>query len=103
MLKRKDLLGLIDLTKEELTEILDVAADMKRHLKDGDKQLPYLKGKTATILFYENSTRTRTSFELAANTLVLRSSILRLARLRLPRGKRSWIRGRPWTRSSTTF
>ena len=55
MLKRKDLLGLIDLTKEELTEILDVAADMKRHLKEGDKQLPYLKGKTATILFYENS------------------------------------------------
>lgn len=69
MLKRKDLLGLIDLTKEELTEILDVAADMKRHLKDGDKQLPYLKGKTATILFYENSTRTRTSFELAAKYL----------------------------------
>lgn len=69
MLKRKDLLGLIDLTKEELTEILDVAADMKRHLKNGDKQLPYLKGKTATILFYENSTRTRTSFELAAKYL----------------------------------
>ena len=69
MLKRKDLLGLIDATKEEITEILDVAADMKRHLKEGDKNLPYLKGKTATILFYENSTRTRTSFELAAKYL----------------------------------
>ena len=69
MLKRKDLLGLIDTTQEELSEILSVAADMKRHLKDGDKQLPYLKGKTATILFYENSTRTRTSFELAAKYL----------------------------------
>ncbi|MBQ8291315.1 MAG: aspartate carbamoyltransferase catalytic subunit [Clostridia bacterium] len=69
MLKRKDLLGLIDLTEEELGEILDVAADMKRHLRDGDKNLPYLKGKTATILFYENSTRTRTSFELAAKYL----------------------------------
>lgn len=69
MLKRKDLLGLIDLTKEEITEILDVASDMKRHLKDGDKNLPYLKGKTVTILFYENSTRTRTSFELASKYL----------------------------------
>lgn len=69
MLKRKDLLGLIDVSAEELTEILDVAADMKRHLKDGDKQLPYLRGKTVTILFYENSTRTRTSFELAAKYL----------------------------------
>ena len=42
---------------------------MKKHLKSGDKNLPYLQGKTATILFYENSTRTRTSFELAAKYL----------------------------------
>ena len=69
MLKRKDLLGLIDLTAEELTEILDVASQMKQNLKSGNKNLPYLKGKTATILFYENSTRTRTSFELAAKYL----------------------------------
>ena len=69
MLKRKDLIGLIDLTKEELTEILDVASEMKAHLKAGEKNLSYLKGKTATILFYENSTRTRTSFELAAKYL----------------------------------
>ena len=69
MLKRKDLLGLIDLTKEELTELLDVAATMKAHLKAGEKNLTYLTGKTATILFYENSTRTRTSFELAAKYL----------------------------------
>ncbi len=69
MLKRKDLIGLIDLTKEELTEILDVASVMKSHLKAGEKNLSYLKGKTATILFYENSTRTRTSFELAAKYL----------------------------------
>ena len=69
MLKRKDLIGLIDATKEEITEILDVAEQMKRHLKAGEKNLPYLKGKTATILFYENSTRTRTSFEQAAKYL----------------------------------
>ncbi len=69
MLKRKDLLGLIDVTEEEITEILDVADEMKAHLRAGEKTLPYLKNKTATILFYENSTRTRTSFELAAKYL----------------------------------
>ncbi len=65
MLKRKDLLGLYDLSAEEITEILDVAENMKKLLRQGIKKLPHLQGKTATILFYENSTRTRTSFELA--------------------------------------
>ena len=69
MLQKKDLVGLIDVTKAELTELLDVAAEMKAHLKAGEKNLSYLKGKTATILFYENSTRTRTSFEEAAKYL----------------------------------
>ena len=69
MLKRKDLLGLIDVDKEELCELLSTAAQMKKHLKAGEKNLSYLAGKTATILFYENSTRTRTSFELAAKYL----------------------------------
>ena len=65
MLKRKDLLGISDLSAEEITEILDVAENMKKLLRQGIKKLPHLQGKTATILFYENSTRTRTSFELA--------------------------------------
>ena len=66
MIKRKDLLGLVDATAEEIYEILDTAANMKKLLKQGIKKLPHLEGCTATILFYENSTRTRTSFELAA-------------------------------------
>ncbi|MBR2903428.1 MAG: aspartate carbamoyltransferase catalytic subunit [Clostridia bacterium] len=66
MLQKKDLLGLIDASAEEIYEILDTAANMKRLLKQGIKKLPHLEGCTATILFYENSTRTRTSFELAA-------------------------------------
>lgn len=66
MIKRKDMLGLIDATAEEICEILDTAANMKKLLKQGIKKLPHLEGCTATILFYENSTRTRTSFELAA-------------------------------------
>ena len=66
MIKRKDMLGLVDATAEEIYEILDTAANMKKLLKQGIKKLPHLEGCTATILFYENSTRTRTSLELAA-------------------------------------
>ena len=66
MLNRKDMLGLIDASAEEIYEILDTAANMKKLVKQGIKKLPHLEGCTATILFYENSTRTRTSFELAA-------------------------------------
>ena len=69
MLKRKDLLGLIDATEAEITEILDLAQEFKNRIKRGEKNMSYLQGKTATILFYENSTRTRTSFEQAAKYL----------------------------------
>ena len=69
MLKRKDLLGLIDVSASEITEILDLAQEFKNRIKRGEKKMNYLDGKTATILFYENSTRTRTSFEQAAKYL----------------------------------
>lgn len=66
MLKRKDLLGLYDLSAEEIGEILTVGASMKKLLRQNIKKLPHLQGKSVTTLFYENSTRTRCSFELAA-------------------------------------
>ena len=66
MIEKKDMLGLVDAKPEEIREILDTAANMKKLLRQGIKKLPHLEGCTATILFYENSTRTRTSFELAA-------------------------------------
>ena len=69
MLERKDLLGLIDATAEEITEILDLAQEFKNRIRAGEKKMSYLDGKTVTILFYENSTRTRTSFEQAAKYL----------------------------------
>lgn len=69
MLKRKDLIRLYDLSKEEITEILVRAAEMKERLRSGEKTGNELKNKSATILFYENSTRTRTSFELALKYL----------------------------------
>ena len=69
MLNRKDLLGLIDVSASEITEILDLAEQFKNRIKNGEKKMSYLEGKTTTILFYENSTRTRTSFEQAAKYL----------------------------------
>lgn len=69
MLKRKDLLGLIDASASEITEILDLAQEFKNRIKRGEKKMRYLDGQTATILFYENSTRTRTSFEQAVKYL----------------------------------
>ncbi len=69
MLTRKDLLGLIDMSEAEITQILDLAQDFKNRIKRGEKNMTHLQGKTATILFYENSTRTRTSFEQAAKYL----------------------------------
>ncbi len=65
-MKRKDLLGLYDLSAEEIDEILTVGASMKKLLRQNIKKLPHLQGKSVTTLFYENSTRTRCSFELAA-------------------------------------
>ena len=66
MLKDKDILGLRERPAEEIDEILDVGMNMKKLLKQNIKKLPHLQGKSVTTLFYENSTRTRCSFELAA-------------------------------------
>ncbi len=65
-MKRKDILGLYDLSAEEIDEILSVGDSMKKLLRQNIKKLPHLQGKSVTTLFYENSTRTRCSFELAA-------------------------------------
>ena len=69
MLKSKDLLGLRDASAEEITLILDTAEQMKQAVKSGKKSFDLLKGKTLVTLFYENSTRTRSSFELAGKYL----------------------------------
>ena len=64
-LKRKDLLGIQDLTVEEVGLILDTAISMKEVASRDIKKVPTLRGKTIINLFYEPSTRTRTSFEIA--------------------------------------
>lgn len=69
MLKKKDLLGLYDTSAEEITEILNEADKMRGFLSGKEKKSDLLSGRTLITLFYENSTRTRTSFELAGKYL----------------------------------
>lgn len=67
--KRRDLLGIRDLTSAEITGILDTAENFSEISNREVKKVPALRGKTIINLFFENSTRTRTSFELAAKRL----------------------------------
>ncbi len=66
---RKDLVGIRELSAEEITLVLDTAASFKSILSRPIKKVPSLRGKTVVNLFIEPSTRTRISFELAAQRL----------------------------------
>jgi aspartate carbamoyltransferase catalytic subunit len=66
---KKDLLGLEDLTREEIELILATAESFKEVSTREIKKVPALRGKTVVNLFYEPSTRTRVSFEVAAKRL----------------------------------
>ncbi len=64
--RHKDLLGIKELDADEIMYILEQAKTMKYILSQNAKKTPHLQGKSIVTLFYENSTRTRLSFELAA-------------------------------------
>jgi aspartate carbamoyltransferase catalytic subunit len=66
---KKDLLGIGDLSQEEIYQILDTAEAMREIGERPIKKVPTLRGKTVVNLFYEPSTRTRTSFEIAEKRL----------------------------------
>lgn len=68
-LQGKDLLGLATIKTDEIELILDTAARMKEILSRPIKKVPALRGRTVVNVFYEPSTRTRVSFELAAKYL----------------------------------
>lgn len=66
---RKDILGIEDLTRDEIEMILKTAREFSNVNKRPIKKVPTLRGKTVINLFFENSTRTRTSFEIAGKRL----------------------------------
>ncbi|WP_040281748.1 aspartate carbamoyltransferase catalytic subunit [Tessaracoccus massiliensis] len=65
----KHLLGIADLSEDEIWTILDTAEEMHEVQSRTIKKLPALRGRTVVNLFFEDSTRTRSSFELAAKWL----------------------------------
>jgi len=68
-LRSKDLISIKEISPEEIELILETAAGFKDVLGRDIKKVPALRGKTTVNLFYEPSTRTRTSFEVAAKRL----------------------------------
>ena len=66
---RKDLLGIRDLEVAEIEHILNLSSSFKEINERSIKKVPTLRGKTVVHLFYEPSTRTRTSFDIAAKRL----------------------------------
>lgn len=68
-LRSKDLLGIADLSPEEISLVLDTTEAMKEIGSRPIKKVPALRGKTVVNLFFEPSTRTRTSFEIAEKRL----------------------------------
>lgn len=66
---RKHLLGLADLTRDEIVHVLDTAEGFKEVSTRSVKKVPALRGRVVVNMFFEESTRTRMSFELAAQRL----------------------------------
>ena len=67
--QRKDLLGIADLSADEIRLVLDTAASFREVAARPIKKVPTLRGKTVINLFFEGSTRTRSSFEIAEKRL----------------------------------
>ncbi len=66
---KKDILDMESLSSKEINFILDTATSMKEISERSIKKVPALRGKTVVLFFYEPSTRTRTSFDIAAKRL----------------------------------
>lgn len=86
-LKKKDILSLEELTIEEINLILDQAKFFKKIFHRSIKQTPALRGRTVVNLFFEPSTRTRTSFEIAAKMLGAGTTNITMAQSSLKKGE----------------
>lgn len=67
--RHRHCIALEDFSREEILEVLDLALSMKEVLRRPLKKVPILRGKSVVNLFFESSTRTRSSFEIAAKVL----------------------------------
>jgi aspartate carbamoyltransferase catalytic subunit len=67
--RHRHCIALEDFSREEIVEVLDLAVSMKEVLRRPLKKVPTLRGKMVVTLFFETSTRTRSSFETAAKIL----------------------------------
>ena len=83
----KDLLGLKDLTREDIQSLLNRGSEIRDMLNSGVKDFDTLKGKNITTLFYENSTRTMTSFANAGKFLGATVSNLAVASSSVKKGE----------------
>ncbi len=78
-LKGRNFLTLKDFTPEEITYMIDLAAELKAKKKAGELH-EYYKGKNIALIFEKTSTRTRCAFEVAAHDLGMGSTYLEYAR-----------------------
>ena len=83
----KDLLGIKNLSVDQINEILKNAKIMKTLLQQNNKKGPHLQGKSVITLFYENSTRTRLSFELASKYLSANAANVAVASSSVQKGE----------------
>lgn len=84
---RKDILHLEELSQQEIETVLNTAKPMKEILMRSVKKLPTFRGKSVFNLFFEASTRTRTSFETAAKVLGADTASLAVAQSSVNKGE----------------
>ena len=88
----RHLLGIKDVSENDIQTILETATQFKEVINRPIKKVPSLRDITIANLFFENSTRTRLSFELAEKRLSADTISFRLPEARSRRGKRCWTR-----------
>jgi len=86
-LKRKDILGLQEMTPDEIELILETALSFKGILSRKVKKVPTLRGRSIVTLFFEPSTRTRTSFEMAGKIMSADVSSIAMANSSVVKGE----------------
>ncbi len=86
-LKMRDLLGILDLSSEELRYLVELALLFKKRYYSGERYIPVLQGKTIALIFQKPSTRTRVSMEVAALQLGAHPLVFNWNELQLGRGE----------------